>query len=196
MVIKESVEKVIEALSLGKVLAIKTDTVYGLICDASNIEACDKIYEIKRRERTKPLAIFVKNIDEVKKYVLENELSDDVVRVMEKYWPGPLTIILKKKKQVFDYITNGFDSIGIRIPSDIFLLNVLKNVDFPLAQTSCNISGENEYKDANEIEKKIGSKVDLIVDGGEVKESKASTIITINDNIIKVIREGTIKINE
>ena len=196
MVIKESVEKVIEALSLGKVLAIKTDTVYGLICDASNIEACDKIYEIKRRERTKPLAIFVKNIDEVKKYVLENELSDNVVRVMEKYWPGPLTIILKKKKQVFDYITNGFDSIGIRIPSDIFLLNVLKNVDFPLAQTSCNISGENEYKDANEIEKKIGSKVDLIVDGGEVKESKASTIITINDNIIKVIREGTIKINE
>ncbi len=196
MIIKRDIKKVIEDLKQGKVIAIKTDTVYGLICDANNIDACDKIYRIKKREKRKPLAIFVKNIDELKKYVVESELSKDLVKLIEKYWPGPLTIIFKKKKDVLEYITEGTDNIGIRIPNDRFLLEILNNIDFPLAQTSCNISGESEYKNVTEIENKLGSKVDLIVDGGEINDSKASTIIMVIDNKIEVIREGTIKINE
>lgn len=196
MIIKQDIEKVIEDLKSGKVIAIKTDTVYGLICDASNVEACDKIYKIKRREKRKPLAIFVKAVDEVKKYVLETELSDKVLNIMKKYWPGPLTIIFKKKENVFDHITYGIDSIGIRMPNDKFLSDILNKIDSPLAQTSCNISGEAEYKSATEIENKLGNEVDVIVDGGEIKDTKASTIIAINNNSIEVIREGTIKINE
>ncbi len=196
MIIKQDIKKVIEDLKQGKVIAIKTDTVYGLICDANNIDACDKIYRIKKREKRKPLAIFVKNIDELKKFVVESELSKELVNLIEKYWPGPLTIILKKKKDVLEHITEGTDSIGIRIPNDRFLLEILNNIDFPLAQTSCNISGESEYKNVTEIENKLGLKVDLIVDGGEINDSKASTIIMVIDNKIEVIREGTIKINE
>lgn len=195
MIIKQDVKKVIEDLKQGKVIAIKTDTVYGLICDANNIDSCDKIYRIKKREKRKPLAIFIKNIDELKKYVVESELSKELVNLIKKYWPGPLTIILKKKKDVLEHITEGTDNIGIRIPNDRFLLEILNNIDFPLAQTSCNISGESEYKNVTEIENKLGSKVDLIVDGGEINDSKASTIIMVIDNKIEVIREGTIKIN-
>ena len=76
------------------------------------------------------------------------------------------------------------------------MLDILNKVDFPLAQTSCNISGENEYKDALEIENKLGNEIDLIIDGGEISNSKASTIIMTYNNNIEVIREGTIKINE
>ena len=196
MIIKQDIKKVIEALNLGKLVAIKTDTVYGLVCDANNVEACAKIYKIKQRDKKKPLAIFIKNIDEVKKYVLNYEISTELVNVMEKYWPGPLTIIFKKKNNVFEHLTEGTNTIGIRIPNDKFLLDILNNINFPLAQTSCNISGEEEYKNVTEIKDKLGTKVDLIVDGGELKNTLASTIITIEDNKIKVIREGTIKINE
>ena len=196
MIINQDSKKVIEDLKQGKVVAIKTDTVYGLICDANNIDACDKIYKIKKREKRKPLAIFVKSVDEVKKYVLESEISKEIERIIEKYWPGPLTIILKKKKNLLEHITEGTDNIGIRIPNDKFLLEILNKINFPLAQTSCNISGESEYKNVTEIENKLGSKVDLIVDGGEINDTKASTIIMIIKNKIKVIREGTIKINE
>lgn len=196
MIIKQDIEKVISDLNSGKVVAIKTDTVYGLVCDANNVEACAKIYKIKRRDKKKPLAIFIKNIDEVKKYVLNSELSTELVNIMEKYWPGPLTIIFKKRKNVFEHLTEGTNTIGIRIPNDEFLLDILNEVDFPLAQTSCNISGENEYKDALEIENKLGNEIDLIIDGGEISNSKASTIIMTYNNNIEVIREGTIKINE
>ena len=193
MIIKQDIEKVISDLNSGKVVAIKTDTVYGLVCDANNVA---KIYKIKRRDKKKPLAIFIKNIDEVKKYVLNSELSTELVNIMEKYWPGPLTIIFKKRNNVFEHLTEGTNTIGIRIPNDEFLLDILNKVDFPLAQTSCNISGENEYKDALEIENKLGNEIDLIIDGGEISNSKASTIIMTYNNNIEVIREGTIKINE
>lgn len=196
MIIKQDIEKVISDLNSGKVVAIKTDTVYGLVCDANNVEACAKIYKIKHRDKKKPLAIFIKNIDEVKKYVLNSELSTELVNIMEKYWPGPLTIIFKKRNNVFEHLTEGTNTIGIRIPNDEFLLDILNKVDFPLAQTSCNISGENEYKDALEIENKLGNEIDLIIDGGEISNSKASTIIMTYNNNIEVIREGTIKINE
>ena len=85
----------------GKVVAIKTDTVYGLVCNAFDKSATDKIYHIKNRESRKPLSIFVKSIDEVKKYVDEANLTSFVKRIMEKYWPGALTIIFKKKGRYF-----------------------------------------------------------------------------------------------
>ena len=115
---------------------------------------------------------------------------------MKKYWPGKLTIILKKKQNLFNYLTCGFDTIGIRIPNDRQLLEVLKKVDFPLAETSCNLSGEKEYCNANEIREKLGNTVDLIIDGGEINKNIPSTVIEIVGDEIKVIRQGAILIDE
>lgn len=179
----------------GKVVAIKTDTVYGLVCNAFDKSATDKIYHIKNRESRKPLSIFVKSIDEVKKYVDEANLTSFVKRIMEKYWPGALTIIFKKKGDIFDNITQGISSIGIRIPNDKNLLSILENIDFPLAQTSCNISGEKEYKNANEIRMKLGDSIDLIVDGGEVKCNVPSTILSVECNEPIILRDGAIKLD-
>lgn len=179
----------------GKVIAIKTDTVYGLVCNAFDKKATDKIYHIKNRETRKPLSIFIKSADEVKKYVDEANLTSYVKRIMEKYWPGALTIVFKKKDGSFDNITSGVSSIGIRIPNDKDLLYILDNVDFPLAQTSCNISGEKEYKNADEIRKKIGDLVDLIADGGEVKDNIPSTILSVECNEPIILRDGAIKLD-
>lgn len=179
----------------GKVIAIKTDTVYGLVCNAFDKKATDKIYHIKNRETRKPLSIFIKSADEVKKYVDEANLTSYVKRIMEKYWPGAITIVFKKKDGSFDNITSGVSSIGIRIPNDKDLLYILDNVDFPLAQTSCNISGEKEYKNADEIRKKLGDLVDLIADGGEVKDNIPSTILSVECNEPIILRDGAIKLD-
>ena len=179
----------------GKVLAIKTDTVYGLICNAFDKKATNKIYEIKRRESKKALSIFVKNIDDVKKYVHPDNLTSQVKRIMQKYWPGALTLVFKKKDDMLNHITENTNSIGIRIPDDKDLLNILDNINFPLAETSCNISGEKEYNNAKEISDKMGDMIDLIVDGGEVINNTPSTVLSVECNEPIILRVGALKID-
>lgn len=179
----------------GKVIAIKTDTVYGLICNAFDKKATDKIYDIKKRESRKPLSIFVKNIDEVKKYVNPDNLTSQVNHIMQKYWPGALTLIFKKKDDRLSHITEKTSSIGIRIPDDKDLLYILDNIDFPLAETSCNLSGEKEYNNAIEIKEKMGNKIDLIVDGGEVIDNTPSTVLSVECNEPIILRVGALKID-
>lgn len=178
----------------SKVIAIKTDTVYGLICNAYDKSAVDKIYDIKARDKNKPISLFVKNIDEVKKIVSKDNLTKRNLYIMEKYWPGAVTIILKKNDDTFSHLTKGMSSIGIRIPDDDFLLKILGTCDFPLAETSCNLSNEEPYRNADEIKEKLGDKVDLIIDGGEVVENVASTVISLEANEMIILREGSVKL--
>ena len=179
----------------GKVLAIKTDTVYGLICNAFDKKATNKIYEIKKRESKKALSIFVKSIDDVKKYVHPDNLTSRVKRIMQKYWPGALTLVFKKKDDMLNHITENTNSIGIRIPNDKDLLNILDNINFPLAETSCNISGEKEYNNAKEISDKMGDMIDLIVDGGEVINNTPSTVLSVECNEPIILRVGALKLD-
>lgn len=179
----------------GKVVALKTDTVYGLVCNALDKKAVEKIYEIKKRESKKPLSIFVKNIDEVEKYVDSSNLTSYTKRLMEKYWPGALTIIFKKKDGTLNHLSPNSDGIGIRIPNDKDLKYILDNIDFPLAQTSCNISGEKEYKNAFEIKEKLGKEIDLIVDGGEITNNIPSTVLSLECNEPIILRDGALKLD-
>lgn len=180
----------------GKVIAIKTDTVYGLICNAFDNNAVKKIYSIKNREERKPLSIFVKNISEVRKYVLDSDLSKEVLDIANKFWPGALTIIFSKKDDTLKHLTALNTGIGIRIPNDKTLLDILDRVDFPLAETSCNMSGEKELSSSKEIFDRFGNKIDLIVDGGEIKNSVPSTVISVIGGTIKVLRLGDINLDE
>lgn len=179
----------------GKVVALKTDTVYGLVCNALDKKAVEKIYEIKKRESKKPLSIFVKNIDEVEKYVDSSNLTSYTKRLMGKYWPGALTIIFKKKDGTLNHLSPNSDGIGIRIPNDKDLKYILDNIDFPLAQTSCNISGEKEYKNAFEIKEKLGKEIDLIVDGGEITNNIPSTVLSLECNEPIILRDGALKLD-
>lgn len=164
----------------GEVLRVPTDTVYGYVCDAKNKMAIDKIYEMKKRDKSKPLGIFVDNINKFYEIVDggEDAISDDIKKILNKNWPGALTVICKKRKGILDNLNEGIDTIGVRIPNDKNLLALMKELNTPLAQTSANISGEKDVSSS-----KIGN-----------DNTKASTIIDIADGKIKIIREGDVKI--
>lgn len=191
-----NIDVIIELLKNDSfVMAVPTDTVYGLVCNANDENAVKKIYSIKKREKNKPLSLFLKNTNELKKYV-DCELTSNIKKILDTYWPGKLTVIFKKKKKLYDYITSGKDTIAIRIPHKKLLQEILNKIDFPLAQTSCNLSHEKEYSSAKEIYEKIGDEIDLIVDNIENITNVPSTIIFVDNDKINLIREGDIKLSE
>ena len=175
------------------VMAIPTDTVYALCCNACDEDAVKKIYDLKNREKDKPISLFIKSVDELNKYI-NCDITQKIKDILNKYWPGALTVIFKKKDKLFDYLTSNKDSIGIRIPDYKLLNDILDKIDFPLAQTSCNMSHEKELKNAKEIYEKFGDKIDLIIDSEQDIDNKASTIIAVDDDYIRVVREGSIHI--
>ena len=136
----------------------------------------------------------MKDIDEVEKYISDENLTIENISLMKKYWPGAITMIFKKKDDTLSHLTNGMIGIGIRIPNDKDLLDIMKGVDFPLAETSCNISNEEPYIDYESIKNKFEGIVDMIVDGGKVENNVPSTVISLEANEMILIRQGEIKV--
>lgn len=170
----------VEKIKNGEVLKVPTDTVYGYVCDASNKIAIEKIYKLKKREKNKPLGIFVKDINDFYKIIDggEKSISDNIKEILKKYWPGALTVICKKRKDILIDLNDGIDTIGIRVPDNDDLLRLMNESGCILAQTSANISGESDVSSN-------------IIDG---KDAKASTIIDIATGDIKIVRQGDIVI--
>lgn len=177
------------------VMAIPTDTVYALCCNANDDMAIEKIYNIKKRDKNKPISLFVKNKNEIYKYI-DCEINDKISELLDKYWPGQLTVIFKKKKNIFDNLTSKKDTIGIRVPNDKTLLSILNNIDFPLAQTSCNLSGEKEITTAKEIYNKLHNSIDMIIDEKKIASTNPSTIISISNQGINILRQGNVIIDD
>lgn len=188
----KSIDEIRKILERGGVGIIPTDTVYGLCVNALNKNSIKRIYKIKKRDINKPLVLFVKNRDEIEKYGIVNDLSK---KIINKYMPGEITIVLRKKDPFFSISLKKFDTIGIRIPNDIFIINLLNSISFPLATTSANISGEKTPKDVEGLKRIFNGVVDFIVDGGELGEVP-STVIEVIDENINILREGKIKKEE
>lgn len=188
----ENINQITKESLKGKVIAFPTDTVYGVGALIDDLDAIEKIYEIKKRDYSKPLAILASSVLDIMPYIkLTNQ---DILKIMEKYWPGALTIIFKKSENVKDGLNPGFDTIAFRIPNSTHALELLKKTG-PLATTSVNISGSLPLNDYNEIEEAFGDKIDYLLKK-EVKSSNiSSTIIDATVVPFKVVREGEIKIN-
>ena len=181
-----------EVLMKGGVGIIPTDTVYGLCTNALNREGIKRIYRIKRRDIKKPLVLFVKDKGEIEKYGVVN---DTARKIIDSFIPGPITIVLKRREGAPKISLRDIDTIGIRIPDEEFVINLLKNLDFPLATTSANLSGEETPKDISSLKKTFSGIVDFIVDGGE-KSGTPSTVVSIIGEDVKILREGRIKKEE
>ena len=181
-----------EVLMKGGVGVIPTDTVYGLCTNALNREGIKRIYRIKRRDIKKPLVLFVKDKGEIEKYGV---LNDTARKLIDSFIPGPITIVLKRREGAPKISLRDIDTIGIRIPDEEFVINLLRNLDFPLATTSANLSGEETPKDISSLKKTFSGIVDFIVDGGE-KGGTPSTVVSIIGEDVKILREGRIKKEE
>jgi L-threonylcarbamoyladenylate synthase len=185
-----SIKEIQSVLISGGVIAFPTDTFYGLGADPFNPDALSKIFHIKQRPPDKPLLVLTHSFSEWT--TLVSEITDNGVTLMERFWPGPLTLIFKAKPGLPDILTAGTDRIGIRLPDQPFTHKLLETLDHPLTATSANISGMGELSTAQQVENSLGEKLDLIVDGGPAPGGKVSTILDTTTNPPTLIREGAL----
>ena len=184
----DGIKKVVEIFKNGGVIVFPTDTVYGIGCDPYNENAIKKIYEIKSRDKIKSLPVLAYSIDIVKQIVMMDKLTEKIV---EKYWPGPLTLILKLKDQKLKKSLNLEEKIAIRIPNSECTLKLLKECNL-LVGTSANVSGGSSFTDPQKCIENLKN-YDAFVDGGTITSKGESTIIEIENEKIHVIREGALK---
>ena len=181
-------KKIIQNLKDGNLVIIPTDTVYGISCDALNREAVEKVFFAKKREN-KPLLILVSSVDMLKDYV--SEINDLEKKLLDRFSPGMLTILFKKNNNIFDEITCGSEYIGIRIPDNTLLLDVINELGNPIVSTSANISGEEVITNVNMINDELKKHISYIYDDGE-KTNVSSTLVKVENNKIKILREGVL----
>ena len=174
---------------IGKIICFPTDTVYGVGCLLGDEIALDKIYDLKNRDLSKPLAILVPNSESIKPYV--EDYSNTAKTLMDKYWPGALTIIFNKKDGICDAFTRGLPTIGFRMPKSNVALAVLNKFG-PLATTSVNISNQPPINSLEEILKYFGDKIDFIIEDKEIISLVSSTIVDATKDEIVVLRQGDI----
>ena len=185
---KNEIEKAVQTIKTGGILLYPTDTLFGIGVDATKKNDIEKIYRIKKRERTKPLSVIMANISMIKKYCIINTNEQ---RILEKYLPGPYTFILKLKKKL---PASRNKTIGIRIPKQSKIVKICKLVNVPITTTSANRSGEKNPTKLKEIDKRIIKNVDFIIDG-KLKYKKPSTIVDLISNRILRLGAGKYKIN-
>jgi L-threonylcarbamoyladenylate synthase len=191
---QDAISLAIEKLKNGKVIAIPTDTVYGLAVDAKNFEAVENLYRLKKREKNKPLAIFLKNLEQIKKLFI---VEDVTKKLIEKYLPGKLTIVAKIKDKTDIKLAKNLneiddDFLGFRVVDSFFIKKLFNEFDVILAVTSANISGNKVANSSSEIIK-IFPQIELII-SGDLLENSASTVVKVNNSQIEIIRSGAIEI--
>lgn len=179
-----------ELIQRGELVAFPTETVYGLGADGLNPEAVEKIFIAKGRPQDNPLILHVSDEAMLKKLVEKIPAEGKIL--METFWPGPLTIILKKSKIVPDIITAGLNTVAIRMPKNEIALDIIKLSETPIAAPSANISGRPSPTDARTCFEDLKGKVELIVDGGNTIVGLESTVIDVTSEIPTILRPGAI----
>ena len=187
----KGIEKIAQIIEKGGIVVFPTDTVYGIGCNPYNENAVKKIYEIKSRTKLKSLPVLAYSLDVVKEIALIDEFTE---KIIEKYWPGPLTLILELTDQKLKKSLNLGNKIAVRIPDSKCTLKLLEKCKL-LVGTSANISGNSSYTNPDECIKNIKN-YDMFLNGGIITSKGESTIIEIENKEIKIIREGTLKIED
>jgi L-threonylcarbamoyladenylate synthase len=176
----------------GEVLGMPTDTFYGLAADPFNLRAVDKVYEIKTRSRHKPLSLLIASMEQAEE--LAKDLPDEFYALARKFWPGPLTIIVKAGSRLPLKVTANTGNVAIRVPNAKIPLAVVTAAAIPITATSANLSGAAECTSAEQVRDQLHGRINVIVDGGTSPRDIASTIVDLTDDGARwrVIREGAI----
>ena len=188
------IEKAKQILLEGGLVAIPTETVYGLAANALNKEAVLKIFEAKNRPHFDPLIIHTDSIEKVKQYV--SDFPQWALQLANAFWPGPLTLLLPKKNSIADIVTSGLPQVAVRIPNHPLTLQLLKSLDFPLAAPSANPFGYVSPTTAKHVEAQLKGQIDYILDGGACEVGIESTIVGFEEGKITVYRLGGLALEE
>lgn len=189
--IEENLDEVACAILNGKIVVFPTDTVYGIGTNAYDEKACEKIYEVKGRPKYKPLIVLINNYEMLDSLV--QGINEIEKKLMDSFWPGPLTIILKRNKSCYipDIVTNG-DSIAVRMPNHNLTQLLIEKANVPIVAPSANLSGSVTGTKIKNIVNELGDKVDYILDCGDIENDTVSTIVQVENEKVIVIREGKI----
>jgi len=184
-------ERAAQVVAAGGVIAFRTDTFYGLGVDPFNQTAVRAIRRLKGREEAKPILLLVSDPSEVDRLILSR--SDLFDRIAKRYWPGPLTLIGIAQRELPEELTAGSGTIGVRLPDDEGVRNLVRVCGGALTATSANLSGSLPARTAEEVQTYFPDGVDLIIDDGDVTVADPSTVLDLSEAEPRIIREGAIK---
>ncbi|OGR44346.1 MAG: threonylcarbamoyl-AMP synthase [Elusimicrobia bacterium GWA2_61_42] len=189
-----SIRKAAALIRAGGVVAFPTETVYGLGADGLNPKACARIFEIKDRPRFDPLILHECSAARAKK--LFSKIPKPALRLMEKFWPGPLTLVLPKAAAVPGIVTAGLETVAVRVPADRTALALIKAAGRPVAAPSANRFGALSPTTAAHVKKQLGNRPDMILDGGRTAIGVESTIISFQGDKPVLLRPGGLPLEE
>ena len=181
-----------DQIRAGEVLGMPTDTFYGLAADPFNLRAVDRVYDIKTRSRHKPLSLLIESVDQAEE--LAKKLPEEFYALARKFWPGPLTVIVKAGSRLPLKVTANTGNVALRVPNAKIPLAVVTAAAIPITATSANLSGAAECTTAEQVHDQLHGRISIIVDGGISPRDIPSTIIDLSDEEArwKIIREGAI----
>lgn len=184
------IQKAAYILKQGGLVAFPTETVYGIGANALSETAIKKIYTAKGRPSDNPLIVHIGHVDDVNEYA--QNISEVAKKLMNKFWPGPLTLIFKKKPIINETITGGLDTVAIRLPANEIARAIIKEAKLPIAAPSANRSGKPSPTRAKHVIEDLGGRVDMIVDGGKAQIGLESTVLDVSGSVPVILRPGSI----
>ena len=193
-IIGTTIQEAIHLLKSGELVAIPTETVYGLAANGCNTAAVKKIYEAKNRPNSNPLILHFASSEKIHPYVLD--FPQELLNLANKFWPGPLTILLKKSELVPNEITANQELVAVRVPNHPLLNAILSELDFPLAAPSANLYGMVSPTKAEHVMQDLNGKIPYILDGGSCENGLESTIIGLHEKKVVVYRLGSISLED
>jgi L-threonylcarbamoyladenylate synthase len=185
-----------DQIRAGHVLGMPTDTFYGLAADPLNLRAVERVYEIKSRSRHKPLSLLIESTDQAEE--LAKPLPEEFYALARRFWPGPLTVIVRAASRLPLKVTANTGNVALRIPAAKIPLEVVRAAGLPITATSANLSGASECTTAIAVRDQLQDRISIIVDGGVSPREVASTIVDLTDEDARwrIIREGAISTQE
>lgn len=188
--LEQALYNAVDALKNGSIMAYPTETFYGLGTKFDIEDSLKRLYDIKQRPKEKPMPLIIGNKDLLS--VVAESINRIALSFIERFWPGPLTLILPAKENLSEYITAGTGKVAVRIPGESFALSLAKTANFPIIATSANLSGMPPAQNAEAVIRFFGDKIDLIFDGGSTTGGLPSTIVEVTGDEITILREGAI----
>ncbi len=187
-------EEIKNIINKGGVVVFPTETVYGIGADAKNKEAVEKIFIAKGRPQDNPLIVHISNYDMLKEFTCN--ISEIEKTLMDKFWPGPFTIILNSNGTLPLNVTAGLNTVGVRMPDNNIALSIIEKSNTPIAAPSANISGRPSGTNINDIFDELNNKVNAFVDGGETNIGIESTVVKVDKSVINILRPGKVSLED
>ncbi|MHB9036811.1 MAG: L-threonylcarbamoyladenylate synthase [Armatimonadota bacterium] len=183
-----------DAIRRGELVVFPTETVYGLAANVLDQSAVRRVFDAKGRAGTHPLPVQIAGVAQLD--VVASRVSDNAGKLAARFWPGPLTLVLKKSESVSDLVSGGLDTVGVRVPDHPVALALLREVGSPIVATSANLTGQGPPGCAQQAVAQLGDKVSVMLDAGECEIGVASTVVDASVEPPRILRVGAISIEQ